>query len=413
MLRYDVAVIGAGPAGMMAAIRAGQLNSRIVLLERNERPGKKLLLSGKGRCNLTNNRDYHIFIKHFGKNGLFLRDAFNKLFNQDLINFFENKGLKLKTERGNRVFPQDDRASSVLNVLKRYLDEAKVKIIFNARATGIFKKDKDCEVRLENGNIIKVKRVILATGGSSYPLTGSTGDGFKLAADLGHRIVPLRPGLVPFEVKELWVKNLAGLSLKNIRVKIFQARKSIESQIGEMLFTHWGVSGPLILDLSNKAADWLEIGPVILSIDFKPGLNQHELEARLLRDFKLQGAKNFKNILNGLLPKKIINVFIETLGIDANKKGNQVMKQERSALLNLLKSFRLSLTKARPLAEAIITRGGVSLKEINPKTMESRLIRNLYFAGEIIDVDADTGGFNLQAAFSTGYLAGESAANSL
>ena len=415
MFTYDIAIIGAGPAGMMAAIRASELGKKTIILERNDSAGKKLLISGKGRCNLTNSAQLEEFLTHFGKNGPFLRDAFKKFFNSELISFFALKGLTTKVERGNRIFPLDDKAGSVLEVLKKYLSQLEIELIFKARVNKIHNsKTEPFEISLFDGNIIKASRVILATGGASYPLTGSSGDGFRIAKDLGHTIIDLKPGLIPFEVKEPWVRGLAGLALKNVVIKAIQGAKSVESDVGEMLFTHWGVSGPLVLDLSNKILDMLENKTeIILSIDFKPGMTREELENRLLRDFKAQGAKDFKNILPNLLPKSLIDIFVGLSKIEKKKKANQLSKEERLVLLNLLKSFRLTITKPRPLAEAIVTRGGISLKEIDPKSMQSRLVKGMYFAGEIMDIDADTGGFNLQAAFSTGYLAGESAANSL
>jgi hypothetical protein len=412
MKKYDIIVVGAGPVGMMAAIRAAQLKSEVLLIEKNSKLGQKLLISGKGRCNITNIQELDRFISHFSSNGLFLRSAFAKLFNTELIKFFEAKGLKFKTERGGRVFPIDDQASSVLKVLKLYLQENKVKIIYNNPVVDIkVGKNSEFSVELKNREIVKSKGLILATGGLSYPLTGSTGEGFSFAKNLGHRIVDLRAGLVPLEVKESWAKELQGLSLKNVRIDFVSGKKTITSEIGEMLFTHFGVSGPLILELSSTVVDWLKArkDPVRLVIDLKPGLDEEQLDKRLVRDFENQGAKIYKNVLVEILPGKLIDVFVRISGISQNKKANQITQEERRKVLKLLKEFSLTLTKPRPIGEAIITRGGVSTREVDPRTMQSRLIKGLYFCGEIIDVDALSGGYNLQAAFSTGFLAGESA----
>jgi len=404
---------------MMAAIRAGGLGKDVLLIEKNNKLGQKLLISGKGRCNLTNSGELDNFLDNFSKTKEFLRSAFAKFFNTDLIRFFESKGLKLKTERGGRVFPQTDDANSVLKVLKSYLEENNVKIIYNKKVVNIW-KGAQFGVKLSDGTLFFAKKLILSTGGKSYPLTGSTGEGFKFARDLGHTIVDLRPGLVPLEVLERWAKDLQGLSLKNVRIKFLQGKNKIESEIGEMLFTHFGVSGPLILELSGQVVDWINdqvakgsSGQVKMSIDLKPGLTNEQLDNRLQRDFKNQGAKIYKNVLADLLPKKLIDCFVKLSGVSENKKANQITNIERKKILELMKDFKLTITKSRPIEEAIITRGGVSTREIDPRTMQSRIIPGFYFCGEIIDVDASTGGYNLQAAFSTGYLAGETAARSL
>jgi len=399
---------------MMAAIRAAQFCDKVCLLEKNNILGKKLLISGKGRCNLTNIGSLDDFLKAFGKTGEFLRDAFKALSNTALIDFFERQGLRLKGERGGRVFPADDKSSSVLRILKSALPKGKVEIIYNAAAQEIVRKGHFWQVKTKEGNFLKAEKIIMATGGASYPDTGSDGYGFKLAERLRHAIVAVRPGLVPLETKEGFVRGLSGLSLKNVRVTLIRDKDKIKSDIGEMLFTHFGVSGPLILEMSSKIIDWFkEKKPIILSIDFKPGLTPQEIKARLLRDLKNMGSKVYKNILKELLPAKLIEVFINLSGIPADKKANQITQPERMTIEMLLKDFRLTITRPRPLAEAIITRGGVSTKGINPKTMESRINPGLYFCGEIIDVDAITGGYNMQAAFSTGWLAGENAAKNL
>jgi len=407
-----IVVVGAGPAGMMAAIRASQLHQDVTLVEKNPHLGRKLLLSGKGRCNLTNACDFDSFIKRFSGNGQFLRDAFNKFFNLDLMRFFAQRGLKLKTERQLRVFPETNRANSILEVLKKELHKNKVKIIYKAAMKDIFMQENKVKgLLLSDGKVIAADRLILATGGISYSFTGSTGEGLDIAGKLGHRIVPLRPGLVPLEIRQNYPRLLEGLTLENIRLKFISAEKQIESQIGELLFTGFGISGPLVLSLSSKITDWLkENDPVCVEIDLKPALSKEQLRARFLREFQMNSKKTIKNTLKNLLPKRLVDVFVDMAKIMPQDKVSQITKEKRETLVSLLKAWRLDIIKARPIEEAMITRGGVSLKDINPRSMESRLIKGMYFCGEMIDVDADTGGFNLQAAFSTGYLAGESAA---
>jgi predicted Rossmann fold flavoprotein len=399
---------------MMAAIRAAQLKRDVALIEKESSPGKKLLLSGKGRCNLTNACDLNSFLKRFSPNGQFLRDAFKKFFNSDLINFFEKRGLKLKVERQQRVFPVSNRAGSILEVLIKELRRLNVEIRCGARLKDIFVQGNRVKgVLFNNSETIAADRIILATGGLSYSFTGSTGEGIDLARRLGHRIVPLRPGLVPLEARQQYVGSLQGLTLKNIRIKFSNGKNDIVSEIGELLFTSFGISGPLVLSVSGQVADWLSHNEhVNAEIDLKPALSVQQLNARLLREFKLNPKKSIRNILKNLLPARAVDIFIGSAGIPGDKKANQVSQEERRHLLSLLKALRLSIVRTRPIEEAMITRGGVSLKDINPRTMESRIIKGLYFAGEMIDVDADTGGFNLQAAFSTGYLAGDSAAGS-
>lgn len=409
-----IIVVGAGPAGMMAAIRAAGLSQEVTLIEKKPIPGNKLLLSGKGRCNLTNTCDLDSFLKRFSHHGEFLRDTFNKFFAFELMDFFEKRGLKLKVERQMRVFPQSDSSSSILEVLKKELQKVKVSVFFKTALRDIFIQDKKIKgIVLEDGKTIPADRLVLATGGVSYSFTGSSGELFRILSGLGHKIVKPRPGLVPLEVRGTEPKLLEGLTLHNIRLDFSAADKSITSEIGELLFTGFGVSGPLVLTLSGKVAEWLsENKKVTLGIDFKPALSVEQLDARLLRDFKANSKKALKNTLTELLPRKMVGIFISRLGVAADKKVSHITQQERRSIVSLLKSFHLDITRPRPIEEAIITRGGVSLKEINPRTMESRLIKGLYFCGEMIDIDADTGGFNLQAAFSTGYLAGESAAMS-
>jgi predicted Rossmann fold flavoprotein len=406
-----IAIIGAGPAGMMAAIRASSLKQGVTLFERNPTLGKKLLLSGKGRCNITNACDLGAFLEKFSGNGQFLRDAFNKFFNRDLMEFFSQRGLELKTERQLRVFPVTDSSASVLNVLKRELAANKVDLRCNCRVKAVLVENNAVKGLLfSDGKEFPCDKVILATGGLSYSFTGSSGDGLAIASKLGHQIVPLRPALAPLIIRQEYPKMLEGLTLKNISFKVSDRQKEIASDIGELLFTGQGISGPLIFSLSAKIGKWLQQGKALsLKIDLKPALSLKQLDERLLREFKANPKKNLKNTLKTLLPQSLIAVFIKILKLDPEKKVSQATQAERLAIANLLKAFSMDIAGLAPIEEGMATAGGVSLKEINPRTMESRLIKGLYFAGEIIDVDADTGGFNLQAAFSTGYLAGESA----
>ena len=407
-----IVVVGGGPAGMMAAIRAGQLSQDITLIEKNPLLGKKLLLSGKGRCNLTNLCDMDSFLKRFSKNGEFLRDAFKKFFNQDLMRFFEERGLKLKVERQQRVFPETDKSDSILEVLKKELEKGKVRIIYKAQLKDILLRGEQVKgLLLGDGKVLSADKIILATGGISYRQTGSTGEGIEIARKLGHPVTPLRPGLIPLETKQGYSKKLEGLTLKNIRLKFSGGKRQVISEVGELLFTAFGISGPLVLTLSGKISDWINEGKnVYVEIDLKPALSREQVSARILREFQLNPKKSFKNTLKTLLPLRLIDLFIELAKLASDKKVSQVSKVERESLVKLLKAFRLDIRKPAPTDVAMVTAGGVSLKEINPRTMESRRVKGLYFCGEIIDVDADTGGFNLQAAFSTGYLAGESAA---
>ncbi|MDD4953950.1 MAG: NAD(P)/FAD-dependent oxidoreductase [Candidatus Omnitrophica bacterium] len=411
MERKKVIVVGGGPAGMMAAIRAAQSGAQVTLIEKNPTLGSKLLLSGKGRCNITNLCDLDSCLKRFSGQGQFLRDSFKKFFNQELIDFFQKRGLKLKTERQQRVFPVTDKSDSVLEVLKKELQKNKVKVTTRAQLKDILLRDKEVGgLFLSDGQFLAGERIILACGGASYAFTGSSGEALDIAAKLGHTIIPLRAGLVPLETRQRY-PGLAGLTLKNIRLRFSDTKKEIISEIGELLFTHFGISGPLVLTLSGRIIDWLEKAKhVYAEIDLKPALSSEQVNARLLRDFKTNSAKSVKNTLKELLPQSLIPAFLGITGIDGDKKANQVTVVERRSLAVLTKAFRLDISKPRPLDEGMVTRGGVSLKQVNPRTMESRLIKGLYFAGEMLDLDADTGGFNLQAAFSTGFLAGESAA---
>ncbi|MDK0979817.1 NAD(P)/FAD-dependent oxidoreductase [Clostridium perfringens] len=402
-----VIVIGAGPAGMMAAISAAE-NHEVILLEGNERIGKKLFITGKGRCNVTNAKDISEFFDFIPGNPHFLYSALYTYTNIDVMNFFENAGVKLKVERGSRVFPNSDKSSDIISGLSRGLNESGVDLRLHSKVKDvIFNNNKIEAVILENGSKVKGDYFIITTGGKSYPLTGSTGIGFDLAKKMGHSIVEPKPSLVPIEIEESWVRELQGLSLRNIELKIKNKKNSkvVYSGQGEMLFTHFGISGPLVLSGSRfiKDGERFEI-----SLDLKPALEEKQLDLRIQKDFKKNLNKDFKNSLDELLPKKLIPVIIELSGIDENKKVNSITKEERRTLLNLLKNLTFTVKGLRDIAEAIVTAGGVSTKEIDPSTMKSKIVDNLYFAGEVIDVDAFTGGYNVQIALSTGYLAGKS-----
>jgi hypothetical protein len=407
-----IIVIGGGPSGMMAAIKAAESGKDVTLIEKNSELGKKLLLTGKGRCNLTNNTDLDSFIKRFSGNGQFLRDAFKAFSNLDLIDFFESRGVKLKVERQQRVFPESDKAIDILDVLRQALKENKVKILYNREFSDIIIDDnKVAGIKIRGEKDISCSSVILCTGGISYASTGSSGEGLRIAQRLGHKIVDLRPGLIGLMTKDKYPKLLQGLALKNIRITFSNGKKKIASEIGELMFTDFGISGPLVLALSGQVVDWLrEYKKVTAFIDLKPALSSAQIDTKFLREFKANPKKSIQCFLRSMLPQRLIDVFLEKTDIEGEKTVSQITLQERKKLLILFKALEVEISKPRPINMAMITKGGVSLKEINPKTMESRLIEGLYFAGEIIDADADTGGFNLQAAFSTGYLAGESAA---
>ena len=415
-----VVVIGGGPAGMMSAIiMAKEAGNEVILIEKMKSLGRKLLITGKGRCNITSSLPMEEFIKNTPGNGKFLYSVFNNFSNKDIIKFLNKEGLEVKEERGNRIFPVTDKSQDVLDCFIKKLKKDKVEIHYNEKVEEILYDKKEDEkivtgVRTSKGEI-KADKVILATGGKSYPLTGSTGDGYCLAQKLGHTITNLKPSLVPIEIFEKSIcKNLQGLSLRNVSIKIIdnENKKEIYSDFGEMLFTHFGVSGPIILSSSAHLVRYKNIDEkfknknIKIIVDFKPALSEEKLEARILRDFKEFKNKQFKNSLDKLLPQKLIPVIIKLSNINENKKVNEITKEERKQLIILLKNFTLTLEKLRPIEEAIITSGGINIKEINPKTMESKLVKNLYFAGEIIDVDSYTGGFNLQIAYSTGYVAG-------
>ena len=418
MDRKHVIVIGGGAAGMMAAIAASRHGAEVTLLEKNEKTGKKIYITGKGRCNLTNSCDKEAFFEHMISNGKFLYSAFSQMDNQAVMRFFEDSGCRLKEERGERIFPVSDHSSDVITALNRQMAREQVKVLLHSEVEEIIIKEGDgrengiiiAGVRLSNGKKFYADAVIIATGGRSYEATGSTGDGYRFAEELGHTIKEVKPALVPLTVQESWCMEMQGLSLKNVLVALKSGNKKIYEGFGEMLFTHFGVSGPLILSASSFYVKKYKDMPVSLSIDLKPALTREQLEKRLLRDFEENKNKQLRNSLGGLLPSKIIPVIIKLTGISPDKKVNEITRQERESLIACLKNMTMTVTGTRGFTEAIVTQGGVNVKEVNPSTMESKLVRGLYFAGEVLDLDAVTGGFNLQIAWSTGYLAGLSAA---
>ena len=404
-----IAVIGAGAAGLIAAGQAAQMGAHVILFEKNTKVGRKIMITGKGRCNVTNNCDVQTVLANVPVNPRFLYSALGKCSPADMMAFFEEQGVSLKTERGNRVFPVSDRALDIVDALFFYVKRLGVQFVFSCTVQ---------EIVTQNGTVCGVRtadktyaadRVIVATGGASYPATGSTGDGYRFAKALGHTVVTPRPSLVPLVSNSEVCQKLMGLSLKNVRVTVFENGKSIFEDFGEMLFTHFGVSGPLILSASSHMRHFGS-KTYRIDIDLKPALDEKTLDKRLLADFDKYKNSDFINALGELLPRKLIPVVIETCGIDPRVKVHSVTKAERQRLVHLLKAFPVEISGARPIAGAIITTGGVSVKQINPKTMESKLVKGLYFAGEVLDVDAYTGGFNLQIAWATGKLAGQNAA---
>ncbi len=396
---------------MFAALGAAEAGHRVTILEQNEKPGKKIYITGKGRCNLTNACDTEEIFAHVPRNAKFLYSAIYTYDNFRVMEFFEANGMPIKTERGNRVFPVSDHSSDVISTLQKALEKAGVEVLLHAKVTEILSKDgKITGVRLKNGEKRTADAIILATGGKSYSSTGSTGDGFVFAEQLGHKIEEPVPSLVPMTVLEDYCMQMQGLSLRNVQATIREGGKVFFEEFGEMLFTHFGVSGPLMLSASSVVNDRLRKKNLSLTIDLKPALSEEQLDARILRDFEENKNRQFKNSVKGLLPAKMIPVVISLSGIDPEKKINGITKQERKKLVECIKAFPLTLTGLRGFNEAIITRGGVSVKQVDPSTMESKLVKGLYFAGEILDVDAYTGGFNLQIAWSTGYLAGSSIA---
>ena len=416
-----VIVIGGGPAGMMAAINASEKGHQVKLIEKMPSLGRKLLITGKGRCNITSSLDMSKFIENTPTNGKFLYSCFQNFTNQDIIKFLKEQGLEVKEERGNRIFPVTDKSLDVLKCFTKKLKEQKINIQYNTKVIDLIVNGSKTERTLEikgvktSKGIEMADKVILATGGKSYPLTGSTGDGYILAKKVGHTITELRPSLIPLETYDIdTCKELQGLTLKNVAINLIDIdkNKKIYEDFGEMIFTHFGVSGPIILSASahltryKNCLEKMKSKKIMLKIDLKPALSEEKLEERILRDFNELKNKQFKNSLNKLLPQKLIPAIVKKSTIAKNKQVNEITREERRNLVHLLKDFEILVKDFRPIEEAIITSGGVSTKEINPKTMESKIVRGLYFAGEIIDVDSYTGGFNLQIAYSTGYTAG-------
>lgn len=413
-MKTSLLVVGAGAAGLMAAGSASHEGVETLVLERCERPARKLMITGKGRCNVTNNcRSLQELTANVPRNGRFLYGAFSRFMPSDVMDFFESRGVELKTERGNRVFPVSDNAADIVDALAGYAKE-RARFI-NGRAIKLITENgKAAGIETESGEIIYADKIIIATGGLSYPGTGSTGDGYELAKQAGHSITELLPSLVPLEIHEGFCSDLMGLSLKNTAIKVIDTEcgKTVYTDFGEMLFTHFGVSGPMILSASAHMRN-MKSGRYKIIIDLKPALTPEQLDARILRDFSENTNKNFINALNALLPKKLVPVIVRLSGIELSTKVNQITKEQRRRLVQLLKELSVTVTGFRPVAEAIVTSGGVDVSQINPKTMESKLCEGLYFAGEVIDADAYTGGFNLQIAFSTGRLAGLSAAEKI
>lgn len=400
-----VIVIGGGPAGMMAAGVAAGRGLKVILLEKKDRCGRKLFITGKGRCNLTNDTDPENLIANTPGNPYFMYSAFYGFTAQDTMSFFEGLGVKVKVERGNRVFPISDKSGDIVRALERFAKKSGVEIRLNTKADDIISEGGRVTGVKSGGKIIPCDSVIIATGGLSYPVTGSDGDGYRFAKKMGHRVTALYPSLVPLITKEKWVSSLMGLSLKNVRLTVKIDGKQVYSDFGEMLFTHYGISGPLVLTASRYVTDKTD-KKIEVYIDLKPALSDKELDNRLLRDFVKYVNKDFKNALDDLLPMKLIPVIIKLSGISPDKKVNSITKEERLTLLKLIKGLKLTVTATSGYNEAVVTTGGVDVDEIDPSTMESKLVKGLFFAGEVIDVDAYTGGFNLQIAFATGHLAG-------
>lgn len=401
-----VIVVGGGAAGMMACHAASLCGHKVTLLEKNEKLGKKIYITGKGRCNLTNASDMEVIFANVMSNKKFLYSAFYTFDNNQVIDLFETNGMATKTERGNRVFPVSDHSSDVIATMTKILKNDGVEVKLNTTVDSLIIKDnKACGV-VVNKKEIYADNVIVCTGGLSYPSTGSTGDGYRFAETAGHTVVECTPALVPFNIREEWVKELQGLSLKNTAITIYDKDKKLYSDFGEMLFTHFGVSGPMILSASGNIKSDKFKNPLKLIIDLKPAMSEEQLDKRILRDFDENKNKQFRNSINKLLPSKLVPIIIELSGIDPDKKVNEISKEERLGFVHLLKNLAMTINGLRGWNEAIITKGGVSVKNINPSTMESKLVSNLFFAGEVLDLDAMTGGYNLQIAWSTGYLAG-------
>lgn len=417
MESYDIVVIGAGAAGLVAAGRAAELGQKVLLLEKMERAGRKLLITGKGRCNITNEASMSDFFSHIFPNGKFLKHAFSEFFSADIINLLKQYGVDTEIERGGRVFPNSDKASDVVQALLKWVTLRKVDIRYGCPVTRLLVSDGKIEsVQYQtNGQSreVRASKVILCTGGCSYPATGSSGDGYKLAKELGHSVTPVMPALVPLETEGDLAERLQGLSLKNVKAVIWVNGKKAKEEFGEMLFTHFGLSGPIILTLSRTVVDELrKHSKVEITIDLKPALDEQTLDARLIRDLNTHGKKKLDNMFKEWLPSKMIPIIIELSGVDDQKECHQVNAKERRKIMLLMKNLKFSVTGHRSFKEAIITAGGINTQEIDSKTMASKVIRNLYFAGEVIDLDANTGGYNLQIAWSTGWLAATSCAKS-
>lgn len=405
-MNEKIAVIGGGPAGIIAAGIIGSRGKDVVLIEKNERLGKKLFITGKGRCNITNSAPIEELFDYINTNKTFLYSSLYSFTNENIIELLESLGLKTKVERGNRVFPESNKSSDVIKALEKFLSQNNVKIMLKSNVNNIFYNNNNFILNIDEKEY-EYDKIVIATGGVSYPATGSTGDGILFAKRMGHNIIPLKPSLVPIEIDSEWIEDLQGVSLKNVNLIAFSNNKVICEEFGEMIFTHYGISGPIVLSISNHINKYLDKN-LKLAIDFKPALSEEILGNRILRDFELYSNKQLKNALNDLLLQKIIPWVIKISQIDPEKTVNQITKEERLNLVESIKRFPLNFKRFRPIEEAIITSGGVSTKQINPSTMESKLVPNLYFAGEVIDVDALTGGYNLQIAYSTGYLAGMS-----
>ena len=402
-----ILVVGGGAAGMMAAVTAARNGKKVRLIEKNEKLGKKLFITGKGRCNITNAADIEDLFSAVVSNPKFLYSSFYSMTNDQVIDFFEELGVKTKVERGGRVFPESDHSSDVIRALEQEMKRLGVEIRLRAEAEKILAEDgRVTGVRLSSGKELHADAVIIATGGISYPSTGSTGDGYRFARECGHKVTDLSPALVPMEVKEWYARELMGLSLRNVEIRITDGKKKLYEEFGEMLFTHYGVTGPVILSASSIVGKKLREHPLTLHIDLKPALTEEQLDKRMLREFEANHNRQFKNAVDSLFPSKLKPVIVELSGIQEDKKVNEVTKEERLHFVRLIKDFSMTLTGMRGYNEAIITKGGVSVKEIDPGTMESKLVNGLYFAGEVLDLDAVTGGYNLQIAWSTGYLAG-------
>jgi predicted Rossmann fold flavoprotein len=403
-----VLVVGGGAAGMFAAIFAAYNGNEVHIFEKNEKLGKKLFITGKGRCNITNASDMETLFNSVVTNSKFLYSSFYGYTNQDVIDFFERIGVKTKVERGNRVFPVSDHSSDVIIGLTKELQQLGVEIHLHSAVKKIVGKDKFQYIELQNGNKVEGDACIIATGGFSYQTTGSTGDGYRFAKELGHDVSEILPALVPLTIKEWYAKELQGLSLRNVNATIYDGKKKLYDDFGEMLFTHYGVSGPLMLSASSYIGKKLQEKELQLVIDLKPALTMDQLDQRVLRDFEENMNKQFKNAIGKLFPTKLIPIMLELSGIDPDKKVNLISKEERQQFVSLIKNFTMTITGLRDFNEAIITKGGIKVKEINPSTMESKIVQGIYFVGEVLDLDALTGGYNLQIAWSTAYAAGNS-----